>query len=56
VKARGSVLECAGPPALSGDVWPAESSSGLEHSKTLTRGAGTVEPDGTPLGFGEIKV
>jgi len=30
-QARGSVLECAGPPALS------ESSRGLEHSKTLSR-------------------
>ena len=33
MKARESVLECAGPPALS------ESSRGLEHSKTLSQAA-----------------
>ncbi|MBE2282100.1 MAG: hypothetical protein IAE77_01415 [Prosthecobacter sp.] len=37
IKPRASVLECAGPPALSSVVWPAQSSRGLEHSKTLTR-------------------
>lgn len=34
---RGSVLECAGPPALSDASSPAKSSRGLEHSKTLSR-------------------
>ncbi|MBE2287722.1 MAG: M56 family metallopeptidase [Prosthecobacter sp.] len=34
---RGSVLECAGPPALSNGSRPAKSSRGLEHSKTLSR-------------------
>ncbi|MBL9181051.1 MAG: hypothetical protein JNN17_02840 [Verrucomicrobiaceae bacterium] len=34
---RDSVLECAGPPALSSVARPAESSRGLEHSKTLPR-------------------
>ena len=32
------VLVCAGPPALSCVPRPAESSRGLEHSKTLSRG------------------
>ena len=36
VKARVSVLECAGPQALSGVHSPAKSSRGLEHSETLT--------------------
>ena len=36
-QARDSVLECAGPPALSSGVRPAESSRGLEHFKTLSR-------------------
>ena len=31
VKTRGSVLDCAGPPALSNVVQPAKSSRGLEH-------------------------
>ena len=35
--ARVSVLECAGPPALSSVSWLSESSRGLEHSKTLSR-------------------
>ncbi|MBE2283729.1 MAG: bi-domain-containing oxidoreductase [Prosthecobacter sp.] len=35
--ARRSVLECAGPPALSDVSQPAGSSRGLEHSKTLSR-------------------
>jgi beta-lactamase regulating signal transducer with metallopeptidase domain len=34
---RESVLECAGPPALSNVSRPAKSSRGLEHSKTLPR-------------------
>jgi hypothetical protein len=34
---RDSVLECAGPPALSDVSRPAKSSRGLEHSKTLPR-------------------
>jgi hypothetical protein len=34
---RDSVLECAGPPALSNVSRPAKSSRGLEHSKTLPR-------------------
>jgi len=34
---RDSVLECAGPPALSNVVRPTESSRGLEHSRTLPR-------------------
>ncbi|WP_395741845.1 excinuclease ABC subunit UvrA [Prosthecobacter sp.] len=34
---RDSVLECAGPPALSKASRSAKSSRGLEHSKTLTR-------------------
>ena len=34
---RGSVLECAGPPALSIGVRPAQSSRGLEQSRTLPR-------------------
>jgi hypothetical protein len=37
VKTRGSVLECAGPPAHSNVLRPAKSSRGLEHSKTLPR-------------------
>jgi len=37
IEERGSVLECAGPPALSEVHRPAESSRGLEHSKTLPR-------------------
>ena len=37
VKARDSVLECAGPPVLSSVVRSAKSSRGLEHSKTLPR-------------------
>jgi hypothetical protein len=34
---RESVLDCAGPPALSNVHRPAQSSRGLEHSKTLPR-------------------
>lgn len=34
---RGSVLECAGPPALSSVLRPAQSSRGLEHSRALSR-------------------
>ena len=34
---RGSVLECAGPPALSSVSRQPKSSRGLEHSKTLSR-------------------
>ncbi|WP_395739667.1 M56 family metallopeptidase [Prosthecobacter sp.] len=34
---RHSVLECAGPPALSSASETAQSSRGLEHSKTLSR-------------------
>ncbi|MBL9183975.1 MAG: M56 family metallopeptidase [Verrucomicrobiaceae bacterium] len=34
---RESVLECAGPPALSNVSRPSKSSRGLEHSKTLSR-------------------
>gem|GEM_PF-2961310 len=30
--------QCAGTPALSRGLWPTESSRGLEHSKTLSRG------------------
>jgi uncharacterized protein YqjF (DUF2071 family) len=37
MQARESVLECVGPPALSSAVRPAESSRGLEHSRTLPR-------------------
>jgi len=33
----GSVLECAGPPALSNVARPPKSSRGLEHSRTLPR-------------------
>jgi hypothetical protein len=37
VKTRGSVLECASPLALSSVSRPAESSTGVEHSRTLPR-------------------
>ena len=33
---RASVLECAGPPALSSVSRPAKSSRGLEHSRTAS--------------------
>ena len=36
-RSRGSVLECASPLALSNVSRPAESSRGLEHSRTLPR-------------------
>jgi len=44
---RDSVLECAGPQALSNVSRPAKSSRGLEHSKTLSR-LRTFDGDGTP--------
>ncbi len=44
---RDSVLECAGPPALSSAYWPAKSSRGLEHSRTLSR-IRLFEGEGTP--------